>query len=99
MQEIGRAGRGGQNAQAILYFAKGDMVKEYFKEDIRLYTNNNTICRRKVIDQQFGSSYDGVVDDTSCCDVCEKTITSASPVTCESTSLSVCDPYGNLFGD
>lgn len=69
-QEIGRAGRSGQPAKAIL-IAK---YNRYASEEMKSYMNNATECRRVFIYKQFlqGESIHSNTPLCSCCDVCLK---------------------------
>ena len=70
MQQIGRAGRSGSEAKAILYHARGDLSKSYFSQDIKDYAKNNDTCRREIIANLFGAGTHQSAHK-SCCDICE----------------------------
>ena len=55
-QEIGRAGRRGQPAQAILYYNNRDIARNYLgiKDDIIEYCKNNSNCLRNQLLSVFG---------------------------------------------
>lgn len=81
MQEIGRGGRDGHAAQAILYFNNSDIKmqrknRHAVSSTMRDYCLLDS-CRRKFINIQFGeASNDNDVPSLHCCDVCENSIIS-----------------------
>lgn len=71
VQETGHSGRNGSAALAILYIqgSKGHVTSR-----MRQYIENKSLCRRKVLFQDFLMCTDNVnVSGCQCCDICEKT--------------------------
>lgn len=85
-QEIGRAGRDGEAAHALLLYSEGDIskIRFFMKEKTGLelkaaeaqlqamvdYAESNT-CRRKVLLAYFGEkAHEGSTGSAACCDVC-----------------------------
>ncbi|XP_069107293.1 ATP-dependent DNA helicase RecQ-like [Argopecten irradians] len=73
MQEIGRAGRQGQPARAVLYFNNHDIAKNLpgITEDIIVYCKNDTTCLRNAILNVFGFEKDQSITATECCSNCK----------------------------
>lgn len=69
VQESGRAGRDGIFAESILFEGK---VGKHATQRIKDYVSNSTVCRRKILFQEFLKHYEGevVVRRCKCCDVC-----------------------------
>ncbi len=70
MQEIGRAGRDGLTASAILYIPS-HASHRFQDEAMKEYCKNKDKCRREILLQDF----DGCVNlgvNCSCCDICER---------------------------
>ena len=67
-QEIGRVGRNGQRAKAILIANKN----RYASQQMKSYVANDTECRRVQIYKQFlkGEAIQSNEPKCSCCDVC-----------------------------
>lgn len=95
-QEIGRAGRDGQQAWALLLYTYADVHKiRYFftdmadptKAEMKLksmvnFASGNT-CRRKALLNYFGEKYEagtGESDGSWCCDICSN-LREAKPLT------------------
>lgn len=95
-QEIGRAGRDGQPAWALLLYTYADVHKiRYFftdmadptKAEMKLksmvnFASGNT-CRRKALLNYFGEQYEattGEADGSWCCDICSN-LREAKPLT------------------
>lgn len=75
LQEIGRAGRNGQQATAILYYNMSDIApnRKGLSEEIRKFCLNKCTCLRKHLLQYFGFSnvlYCGSPEN--CCSNCQK---------------------------
>ncbi|XP_033724737.1 mediator of RNA polymerase II transcription subunit 34-like [Pecten maximus] len=71
-QEIGRAGRKGQSAEAILHFNNNDLAKSRkgLTQEMIDFCRNNTTCLRRQLVKYFG--YDDVLcnDKINCCSNC-----------------------------
>lgn len=72
MQEIGRGGRRGQSASAVLYYSNMDLAKNLpgLNEDIVNYCNTKT-CLRDTMLSVFGF-VKAPIDPASCCSNCSK---------------------------
>ncbi|CAC5425085.1 unnamed protein product [Mytilus coruscus] len=73
MQEIGRAGRNGDNAEAIMYFNNSDLSKARagLTSSVIEYCKNETKCFRKLLVKYFG--FDDILyagDKKRCCSFC-----------------------------
>jgi len=68
VQEIGRAGRSGAEAQAVLYFNRGDLASATMRKDMKEYCTNNSKCKREIINTFFG--FKSTVKPFKCCSVC-----------------------------
>ena len=70
VQEIGRAGRDGESACALLYFSPWD--KAHVKSSMVDYSINHTECKRKQLFKEFDSFYadQSLVKGCQCCFVC-----------------------------
>ena len=73
VQEMGRAGRDGKNATATIFEGQ---VGRHTSREMKNYLDNSTICRRRLLFQQFLSYSDkGItVNGINCCDICEVNI-------------------------
>lgn len=93
-QEIGRAGRDGLPASALLLYSAGDIRKiRYFFEEAddplkaekllqgMIQYGESRYCRRKQLLSYFGESYDGSVEKECCCDLCVRGPLSVRDVT------------------
>lgn len=69
VQESGRAGRDGGDAEAILFEGK---VGQHASEAMKTYVKNTTVCRRKLLFNRFISYSDSDVHiiQCKCCDIC-----------------------------
>ncbi|MDR1428977.1 MAG: RecQ family ATP-dependent DNA helicase, partial [Spirochaetaceae bacterium] len=87
LQESGRAGRDGKNAEALLLFGPDDerrlarmggVQKERF---LRLldYARNSERCRRKTLLSLLDYQGEAEIPDGFCCDVCERKKAGAKP--------------------
>jgi hypothetical protein len=75
LQEIGRAGRRGQSARAILYYSNRDIAKNLpgITEEMIDYCKTNNECLRNKLLSTFGFQKDSAVLCCKCCSVCKKT--------------------------
>ena len=73
VQEIGRAGRSGQDAKAILYFCKRDIASNVpgIKSDIIGYCNED-MCLRNNLLRQFGFQKTSREPMHKCCTYCKQ---------------------------
>lgn len=72
VQEIGRAGRDGELAEATLYYNNSDIsTNTHVNDDMRQYCRLVT-CRRQFILQHFGESAELDMIGHACCDNCRK---------------------------
>ena len=75
MQEIGRAGRTGNTAHAALYYNPGDVCVQGMAKEMKEYCNNNTMCRRQLINKYFGfETKSNEAEINKCCNVCDKLV-------------------------
>ena len=72
LQEIGRAGRRGQNSTAILYYNKRDLAKNLpgIKDDIIEYCKSDNKCLREMLLKPFGFSKSLGISGEKCCSFC-----------------------------
>ncbi|KAL4233931.1 hypothetical protein ACF0H5_008603 [Mactra antiquata] len=70
VQEIGRAGRSGTVAEAILYYNRADLGVQTMKKEMKDYCLNCNTCRRISINNHFG--YNATNRPAICCDICTK---------------------------
>lgn len=68
VQEIGRAGRTGAEADAVLYYNKSDIGGPHMKKEMKEYCKNSDVCRRDQINKYFG--FESSTKPANCCDVC-----------------------------
>lgn len=71
VQEIGRAGRSGLRAEAVLYFHKGDIAVKSMRQE-REYCVNTARCRRSVINGYVG--FKSHTKPAVCCDICDSSL-------------------------
>lgn len=69
VQETGRAGRDGLQAEAVLHQGK---IGKHASEGIKKYTENNSVCRRSLLLKDFLLYSDESVSKCVCCDICSK---------------------------
>ena len=71
MQEIGRAGRTGCQAEATIYFKPMHLIG--CSEDIKGFVTGVNTCRRQVLEAYFSEKCDlnRIIPAHLCCDVCE----------------------------
>ena len=91
LQEIGRAGRRGQAAEAILYYSNADisLALPDINHDIREYCHSES-CLRKALLTPFGFVPNSVTG-CSCCSFCKKACR------CDICSFSVPDVLDDLI--
>lgn len=72
VQAVGRAGRDGSNATALLLVQKG---KKHVSLPLREYCDNHSVCRREVLFQHFDQHAHHTESNLKlcmCCDVCAR---------------------------
>lgn len=67
VQESGRAGRDGSQAEAILYFKKS---RNKISEAVQRYGENHLLCRRSTLFSNFLFYRSSIVIPCKCCDLC-----------------------------
>ncbi|XP_077985116.1 ATP-dependent DNA helicase RecQ-like [Glandiceps talaboti] len=71
-QEIGRAGRDPSlKCKAVMFVNGQDTTRKNVTNDMKLYCQNKSECRRKVLLGYFNSSCTTFEPPHDCCDVCE----------------------------
>ena len=69
LQATGRAGRDGEVAHAVLLFGKG--MKRHVDESMIKYCENNTVCRRRALFDDFDTcKCSPRTRGCMCCDLC-----------------------------
>lgn len=68
-QEVGRAGRDGSKAEAILCYNGTDLAQRHVDRSVKEYCKERKSCRRAFILSYFDSTVS--VPDQDCCDVCD----------------------------
>lgn len=109
-QEIGRAGRDGLPAEALLLYSGGDIYKirrfftdssepekaEMLLQSMIDYAESRT-CRRKTLLSYFGENYKA--DNSCCCDICQAGPIPIADVTVQCQKLMSCIiRTGSRFG-
>ena len=71
VQELGRAGRDGQQAQAMLFFNSSDIAAnvKHLHDEMRHFCTTET-CRRNYIQDYFGCPPSEQCGYHTCCDIC-----------------------------
>lgn len=84
VQEAGRAGRDGNESIAIFYEGIGG---RHSTQQMKSYVTNSTICRRKILFQNFlkYSEKDIMASGCKCCDICQ------AACTCPSCYVTITD--------
>lgn len=72
MQEIGRAGRDGKEAEALLYYNNSDLANNAKITDAMRQFCQIKTCRREYLCRNFGVELI-VQQDHDCCDICDIT--------------------------
>ncbi|KAH3887128.1 hypothetical protein DPMN_011144 [Dreissena polymorpha] len=73
LQEIGRAGRRGQQSHAILYYNKRDLAANTpgIQQDIIKYCSDDTRCLREKLLEPFGFQKSDQIANDKCCSICK----------------------------
>lgn len=74
---MGRTGRTGKQATAILFFNNSDVGRPEMSKTMKSFCRNESTCRRKILNDYFG-----FMDDTNesenkatlCCNICNPTL-------------------------
>ena len=69
IQQIGRAGRSGIQAEAVLYFNNSDVGHPSIKKTMKEFCKGSQ-CRRKCLNLYFGCKNEDC-DISQCCDICQ----------------------------
>jgi hypothetical protein len=72
VQQIGRAGRSGFQAEGILYFNNSDLGQPSVQKSMKDFCRNGSNCRRKELNGYFGCEVNSSIDN--CCDICQPDI-------------------------
>ncbi len=72
VQETGRTGRDGLQAEAVLHQGK---VSKHISQGMKDYVDNESKCRRKLLLKDFLLYSDECVVKCKCCDICSSTCT------------------------
>lgn len=75
VQESGRGGRDGKPSLATVLYSKGDLSLKHVTKHMVKYCENETVCRRKLLFEDFidCQSTSAACKGCMCCDVCQKT--------------------------
>lgn len=92
LQEIGRAGRDGQESLALLYFNMSDIGAPHVKCEVKNFCLLNT-CRRKYISEHFGFTFEKIDLRHKCCDICQ---ISCPCDTCLVNAVQKCESFKEL---
>lgn len=90
LQAIGRAGRDGQQANALLLKRKG---KRHINTQMEKYCLNDTTCRRDVLLEDYDHPKCSILKLCLCCDVCSKQCTCGMCT----TAIPECIDFTYLF--
>ena len=67
-QEVGRAGRDGSKAQAVLFYNATDLAQKHVEDSLKQFCRNSETCRREFLSGYFDSHFSSL--DSDCCDNC-----------------------------
>lgn len=91
IQQVGRAGRSGDECVAVLYFNNSDLGRQGVTEGVREYCRNDTKCRKFFINSYFGFKSTDTEYICNKCDVCHTDLKSgwefAQPLTLEKRGM------------
>ena len=72
VQAIGRAGRDGHQANALLLKRKG---KQHVNKQMEKYCDNEMVCRREVLFEDYDHPKCSIQKLCLCCDICSRQCT------------------------
>ena len=70
IQQVGRTGRTGNQAKAILFFNNSDVGRPEMSKTMKTFCRNETTCRRKILNEYFGFTED-TNESELCCNICD----------------------------
>ncbi|XP_062577127.1 ATP-dependent DNA helicase RecQ-like [Saccostrea cucullata] len=77
IQQVGRAGRTGKQATAILFFNNSDVGRPEMSKTMKAFCKNESTCRRKMLNDYFGCSVDNKESENKqplCCNICDPSL-------------------------
>ncbi|XP_062587881.1 ATP-dependent DNA helicase RecQ-like [Saccostrea cucullata] len=77
VQEVGRAGRDGDSAEAVLFYNATDAAGQNMTKTMKEFLVSQ-VCRKQFIADYFGAKYTG---SHQCCDICSQVTSKVLPVT------------------
>jgi superfamily II DNA helicase RecQ len=74
IQQVGRAGRRGNQATAILFFNNSDTGRPEMTIPMKTFCQSETVCRRQMLSEYFGFSSQQGSEQFLCCDICDSSL-------------------------
>lgn len=77
IQQVGRTGRTGKQATAILFFNNSDVGRPEMSKIMKSFCRNETTCRRKILNDYFGftdDTNDSENKQSLCCNICDPSL-------------------------